>query len=219
MKNIKNYLPDLNTEHKFDKISDDISIYRDEFGIPHIKAKNSFDAFFGQGFATAQDRLWHMEYDRKRAYGKLSELVGESGLVNDEFMGKLNLVSNVKDDFDQLDTSAKEMYVAYSQGVNAYLNTKDTLPIEFELINLTMDPWQPWDSLAVFKVRHIMMGVFEGKIWRSSLLKEFNIDKLVNLFRGYEKNNLVIVLRKSFLKEKNLMLQNIFQMHLIILMI
>ena len=193
MKNIKNYLPDLNTEHKFDKISDDISIYRDEFGIPHIKAKNSFDAFFGQGFATAQDRLWHMEYDRKRAYGKLSELVGESGLVNDEFMGKLNLVSNVKDDFDQLDTSAKEMYVAYSQGVNAYLNTKDTLPIEFELINLTMDPWQPWDSLAVFKVRHIMMGVFEGKIWRSSLLKEFNIDKLVNLFRGYEKNNLVIV--------------------------
>ena len=128
-----------------------------------------------------------MEYDRKRAYGKLSELVGESGLVNDEFMGKLNLVSNVKDDFDQLDTSAKEMYVAYSQGVNAYLNTKDTLPIEFELINLTMDPWQPWDSLAVFKVRHIMMGVFEGKIWRSSLLKEFNIDKLVNLFRGYEK--------------------------------
>ena len=193
MINIKNYLPDLNTEHKFDKISDDISIYRDEFGIPHIKAKNSFDAFFGQGFATAQDRLWHMEYDRKRAYGKLSELVGESGLVNDEFMGKLNLVSNVKDDFDQLDTSAKEMYVAYSQGVNAYLNTKDTLPIEFELINLTMDPWQPWDSLAVFKVRHIMMGVFEGKIWRSSLLKEFNIDKLVNLFRGYEKNNLVIV--------------------------
>ncbi len=181
MKNIKNYLPDLNSEHKFDNISDDISVYRDEFGIPHIKAKNSFDAFFGQGFATAQDRLWHMEYDRKRAYGKLSELVGESGLVNDEFMGKLNLVSNVKDDFDQLDTSTKEMYVAYSQGVNAYLNTKDTLPIEFELINLTMDPWQPWDSLAVFKVRHIMMGVFEG--------------------------------------EKNLMLQNIFQMHLIILMI
>lgn len=193
MKNINNYLPDLNTEHKFDKISDDISIYRDEFGIPHIKAKNSFDAFFGQGFATAQDRLWHMEYDRKRAYGKLSELVGTPGFVNDEFMGKLNLISNVKDDFDQLDSSTKEMYVAYSQGVNEYLNTKDTLPIEFDLINLTMDPWQPWDSLAVFKVRHIMMGVFEGKVWRSSLLKEFNIDKLINLFRGYEKNNLVIV--------------------------
>ena len=193
MKNIKNYLPDLNSEHKFDNISDDISVYRDEFGIPHIKAKNSFDAFFGQGFATAQDRLWHMEYDRKRAYGKLAELVGLPGLINDEFMGKLNLISNVKDDFEQLDLSTKEMYVAYSQGVNTYLNTKDTLPVEFELINSTMDLWQPWDSLAVFKVRHIMMGVFEGKIWRSSLLKEFSIDKLVNLFRGYEKNNLVIV--------------------------
>jgi len=193
MKNIENYLPDLNKEHEPDKILDDISIYRDEYGIPHIKAKNSYDAFFGQGFATAQDRMWHMEYDRKRAYGKLSELVGVSGLDNDEFMGSLNIISNVKDDFDQLDKSAKEMYVAYSDGVNAYLNSKDTLPIEFDLINLTIDSWQPWDCLAVFKVRHIMMGVFEGKIWRSSLLKEFQIDKLVNLFRGYEKNNLVIV--------------------------
>ena len=193
MKNIENYLPDLNKEHEPDKILDDISIYRDEYGIPHIKAKNSYDAFFGQGFATAQDRIWHMEYDRKRAYGKLSELVGVSGLDNDEFMGSLNIISNVKDDFDQLDKSAKEMYVAYSDGVNAYLNSKDTLPIEFDLTNLTIDSWQPWDCLAVFKVRHIMMGVFEGKIWRSSLLKEFQIDKLVNLFRGYEKNNLVIV--------------------------
>ena len=193
MKNIENYLPDLNKEHEPDKILDDISIYRDEYGIPHIKAKNSYDAFFGQGFATAQDRMWQMEYDRKRAYGKLSELVGVSGLDNDEFMGSLNIISNVKDDFDQLDKSAKEMYVAYSDGVNAYLNSKDTLPIEFDLINLTIDSWQPWDCLAVFKVRHIMMGVFEGKIWRSSLLKEFQIDKLVNLFRGYEKNNLVIV--------------------------
>ena len=193
MKNIENYLPDLNKEHEPDKILDDISIYRDEYGIPHIKAKNSYDAFFGQGFATAQDRMWHMEYDRKRAYGKLSELIGVSGLDNDEFMGSLNIISNVKDDFDQLDKSAKEMYVAYSDGVNAYLNSKDTLPIEFDLTNLTIDSWQPWDCLAVFKVRHIMMGVFEGKIWRSSLLKEFQIDKLVNLFRGYEKNNLVIV--------------------------
>ena len=193
MKNIENYLPNLKKEHQSDKISDDISIYRDEYGIPHIKAKNSYDAFFGQGFATAQDRLWHMEYDRKRAYGKLAELVGVSGLVNDEFMGKLNLISNVKDDFDKLDQPAKEMYLAYSEGVNAYLNSKDTLPVEFDLTNLTIDLWHPWDSLAVFKVRHIMMGVFEGKIWRSSLLKEFQIDKLVNLFRGYEKNNLVIV--------------------------
>ena len=96
MKNIENYLPDLNKEHELDKILDDISIYRDEYGIPHIKAKNSYDAFFGQGFATAQDRLWHMEYDRKRAYGKLSELIGLAGLVNDEFMGKLNLISNIK---------------------------------------------------------------------------------------------------------------------------
>jgi len=92
MKNLKEYLPDLKSKIKSNKINDDLDIFRDEYGIPHIYAKNEYDAFFGQGFATAQDRLWHMEYDRKRAYGKLSEIIGNNGLDNDKFMGALNIL-------------------------------------------------------------------------------------------------------------------------------
>ena len=94
MKNLKEYLPDLKSKITSNKINDDLDIYRDEYGIPHIYAKNEYDAFFGQGFATAQDRLWHMEYDRKRAYGKLSEIIGNNGLDNDKFMGTLNILNN-----------------------------------------------------------------------------------------------------------------------------
>ena len=193
MKNIFEFLPDYNSEVTSNKISDDLKIYRDQYGIPHIDAKNEYDAFFGQGFATAQDRMWHMESDRKKAYGKLSEILGESGLDSDKFMGCLNILSNVKDDFSKLENNAKNMYIAYADGVNEYIDNCNILPIEFELINKSIEKWEPWDCLAVFKSRHIMMGVFEGKLWRGSLLKKFKISDLKNIFKGYEKNALVIV--------------------------
>ena len=50
-----------------------IQIIRDQHGIPHVRATSTHDAFYGQGFATAQDRLWHMDYDRHKAYGRWSE--------------------------------------------------------------------------------------------------------------------------------------------------
>ena len=53
-----------------------VEILRDQWGIPHVRAGNPADAFFGQGFATAEDRFWHMDRDRRMAYGTLAELVG-----------------------------------------------------------------------------------------------------------------------------------------------
>ena len=211
MKNLKEYLPDLKSKIISNKINDDLDIYRDEYGIPHIYAKNEYDAFFGQGFATAQDRLWHMEYDRKRAYGKLSEIIGNNGLDNDKFMGALNILDNVKSDFKLLDDNSKNMYQAYSDGVNEYLNQNDVLPIEFALINKTIGKWEPWDCLAVFKARHIMMGVFEGKIWRNSLIQKFDLSKLRNLFSGYEEGSLVIVPPEDLYKGKDVDPQEHFE--------
>ena len=139
MKNFNEYLPDLTSEIITQQTDSNLDIYRDEYGIPHIYASSDYDAFFGQGFATAQDRLWHMQYDRKRAYGKLSELLGIDGLSNDKFMGALDILSNVKSDFEHLDDDSKIMYKAYSDGVNEFLSQKDSLSIEFELINKTME--------------------------------------------------------------------------------
>jgi len=37
-----------------------VEVLRDEWGIPHIYARNTHDLFFAQGYVTAQDRLWQM---------------------------------------------------------------------------------------------------------------------------------------------------------------
>ena len=64
---LRNVLPDVCSDQYFKKLNQQVEIFRDNWGIPHIRADNESDAFFAQGFVTAQDRLWHMDFDRHRA--------------------------------------------------------------------------------------------------------------------------------------------------------
>ena len=57
----------------------DVEVLRDEWGVPHIYAKDMDDLFFAQGFVVAQDRLWQMELWRRTAEGRVAELVGPAG--------------------------------------------------------------------------------------------------------------------------------------------
>ena len=57
----------------------DVQVWRDAWGIPHARAADEHDAWFAQGFVTAQDRLWAMEYDRRRAVGRWAEVAGKNG--------------------------------------------------------------------------------------------------------------------------------------------
>ena len=94
----------------------DVRVVRDKHGIPHIRATSTHDAFFGQGFATAQDRLWHMDYDRRRAYGRWAEFVGESGIEHDKQMRRFQLHASTEGDWDALNDDTKAMFEASSSG-------------------------------------------------------------------------------------------------------
>src|SRR5688572_15999577 len=64
-------------------VGQDVEIVRDERGIPHIFAVNDVDLFFAFGWAMAQDRLWQLDYLRRKALGRLAEILGESALATD----------------------------------------------------------------------------------------------------------------------------------------
>src|SRR5688572_7342732 len=57
-----------------------VEILRDGHGIPHVFAASIDDAYFGLGFAHAQDRLWQMEMNRRVAAGRLAEVLGAGAL-------------------------------------------------------------------------------------------------------------------------------------------
>jgi penicillin amidase len=47
-----------------------ITVYRDDYGAPHIFSQEIEGLFYGFGYATAQDRLFQMELIRLFAWGE-----------------------------------------------------------------------------------------------------------------------------------------------------
>ena len=66
-------------------LKNEVEVYYDDYGIPHIYAQNELDARRALGYVHAQDRLWQMELVRRIAAGRLSELFGKKLVRNDKF--------------------------------------------------------------------------------------------------------------------------------------
>ncbi len=164
--------PDLNAP---------LTIRRDTFGVAHIEAANEHDAWFGQGFVAAQDRLWQMEYDRRRAVGRWAEAAGTSGLAADRLARRLGIEAAAKADLEVMAAEVRAMFEAYAQGVNAFLGSKPKLPPEYALTGIAPEPWEPWHSVAVFKIRHILMGLWQWKVACAGLLGRVGPEKWKSL--------------------------------------
>ena len=98
-------------------------VYRDAWGIPHARAGSEVDAFFVQGFVTAQDRLWQMEYDRRRGSGRWAEVVGESAVEQDVMMRRFRLADSAQADYEAVAEGTRQLMDAYAAGVNAWIGT------------------------------------------------------------------------------------------------
>ena len=190
---LKSAIPSLTGSVQLRGLQGTVKVFRDRYGIPHMKAESELDAFFAQGFVTAQDRLWHMEYDRRRGSGRWAEAVGESAVAQDKMMRRFRLEASAKADYQVMDPHTKDVFDAYAAGVNAFITSGDALPVEYRITRLEPEPWQPWDGLTAYKVRHISMGVFESKVWRARMVREVGPEATGKLFPGFEPGYLMIL--------------------------
>ena len=190
---LKSAIPNLTGTVHLAGLHGAVKVFRDQYGIPHIKAESEMDAFFAQGFVTAQDRLWHMEYDRRRGSGRWAEAVGEQGVAQDKMMRRFRLEASAKADYKVMNAHTKSVFDAYAAGVNAFIHSGGALPVEYRITGLESEPWQPWDGLIAYKVRHISMGVFESKVWRARMVREMGPEAAGKLFPGVEPGYLMIL--------------------------
>lgn len=190
---LKRALPRLDETVRLGGLKSQVNVYRDGLGIPHIQASGEMDAFYAQGFVTTQDRLWQMEYDRRRGAGRWAEAVGLTALAQDKLMRRFRLEASARADYQAVSGHTRDMLDAYAAGVNAFIDTTSDLPIEYRITGLEPEPWQPWDGLVVYKVRHILMGVFESKLWRARMVSKLGAERAAKLFPGYQPGQLLIL--------------------------
>jgi penicillin amidase len=139
-----------------------VSIVRDRWGIPHVRATTTHDAFFAQGFCMGQDRAWQIELQRHMARGSAAALINKGLLNLDRSNRTLGFGRLADQEWKHQTAEARAVLEAYAAGVNAALATQP-VPFEFRVLGHTMQPWAPADSLAIIKM------VSAGQIWAAKL--------------------------------------------------
>jgi penicillin amidase len=166
--------PETNTTLKISGLTAEVKVVRDKAGVPHIYANNLTDLFIAQGYVTAQDRLWQLEFNRRVGSGRLSEVLGSAALDNDKFLRTIGLRRAAEQELPLLAPEARTIIESYSQGINAFIDThKDNLPIEFTLLGFTPEPWTPLDSVTWGKVMaYDLGGNYTNEILRAALVEK-----------------------------------------------
>ena len=77
-------LPQLDGSAALPGLQKEVTVERDLWGVPHIRADSVEDLAEAQGYVMAQDRLWQMDLLRRVARGHLSEILGKSTLAIDK---------------------------------------------------------------------------------------------------------------------------------------
>ena len=133
-------------------MKENIKIYRDKNGIPHIEAENQVDIYRGLGFLHASDRGMQMLLMRILGRGRLSECLNSSdeSLNTDKFFRKMNWHKNITENLSELTDFAKNVLEAYCEGVNEVFAKK--IPTEYKLLGYKPEPWLPEDIVIISRM-------------------------------------------------------------------
>lgn len=174
---------------EYRQIKDAVSLQYDSNQVVHIFAENPADLYFAQGWATARDRLWQMDFSARLGQGRLSQVVGEKGLALDRLFVRLQIEEVARKSLELIrqDPRSFEALQAYSEGVNAYLKTLDRShwPLEFKILDYEPEPWSPLKSVVIAKLMTFQLSAMSSdlKLSRSALkLTQAQIDELFPYF-------------------------------------
>ncbi|MDZ8052850.1 MAG: penicillin acylase family protein [Aulosira sp. ZfuVER01] len=179
----------------------EVTVQRDQWGVPHIYAANSHDLFMAQGYIHAQDRFWQMDFWRHIGSGRLAEMFGDSQLATDKYLRTMGWARVAQQEIAQMNAEMKAYLEAYSEGVNAYLaeHQGSALSLEYAVLKLLNpeykpEPWQMLHSLTWGKVMAYDLGRnFEREIERTILLQTLNLAQVEQLFPPYPQDLPVIL--------------------------
>ncbi|GHG01499.1 penicillin acylase family protein [Streptomyces zaomyceticus] len=151
-----------------------IEVYRDAWGVPHLRAADPDELSFAQGRATARDRAWQLEVERHRAQGTTAAFLGPAELAWDTFARRSRLADTARRCFERLereDPRTAAWVRAYVDGVNDGLAEGAGRAPEFTETGLAPGRWEPWTPLAVWLTTHILFAGFPTKLWREEVAR------------------------------------------------
>ena len=160
-----------------------VRIVRAGAGVPHVFADAPRDLFFGYGLALAQDRLWQIDHLRRRALGRLAEVLGPDAVGSDRRNRLLDFGRLADRELAALSDEATVALDGFAAGINAWIaQVRNNLPVEFDVLDYAPEPWSPRDSLALMRaffwqltgrLENIAAGEAAGRVLGDALATDF----------------------------------------------
>ncbi|AXE23112.1 penicillin amidase [Streptomyces globosus] len=161
--------------------ADDFELYRDDWGIPHLRAPDPLRLAYAQGRATALDRAWQLEVERHRSQGAGAAILGPDSLAWDRFARQSRLDDTARRCHEALDPETAAWVGAYVDGVNDGLARGAARDERFARTGHTPAPWEPWVPLGIWIATHILFAGFATKLWRERAARALG-DEAATLF-------------------------------------
>jgi acyl-homoserine lactone acylase PvdQ len=136
-------------------LAQSVTIYRDEWGVPHIDAPTDEGVVFGFAFTQCEDYFWQVEDSYLQCLGRYAEVVGDAGLESDLLNNSFEVVSRSKVDFNEIEPKLQKICAAYAAGLNYYLATHPQVKPRL------LTHFEPWNVLAF--ERFTLLNFIYGK--------------------------------------------------------
>jgi penicillin G amidase len=186
------------TSTKLEGLSGPVTVTRDQWGVPHIKAGTDLDAFWAQGYVHAQDRLWQMELNRRTGAGRLSEILGDAALDQDKFLRTWGFYRAAQASESALSEHTRAVLKAYAAGVNAFI-AEGKLPLEFTLVGSKPEPWVIADSLVWAKMLAFdLADNWSSEVTNTETVKKLGLEGLNEIEPGVRPGTPTIVRLEEF---------------------
>lgn len=143
-----------------------VTIVRDAYGVPSITGDSDLNAWWGAGYAVAQDRLFQLEAFRHATKGRLAELTGKDALEDDLISRRDYYTADERAQMlARMPAESRARLEAYRDGVNRWIRHVNLdlldpvgvldLPAEYVATLTPVEPWTLDDSVAI--------GIFLGR--------------------------------------------------------
>lgn len=179
-------LPITSGTVELDGIRGPVTIDRDRWGVPYIKARNDADAWFGLGFTHGQDRAFQIEILLRAMRGTLAALTGPDALPIDRLSRRIGFHRSAVKQLDALDDDVRETLESYARGVSAGATSGGRVAHEFAFLRSKPTPYEATDVLALMKLTAFLLASnWDSELVRYKMLLEDGVEAVKALDPTY----------------------------------
>lgn len=151
-------------------LAEDVTIIRDEFGVPHVFGPTDASVVFGSTYARAEDEFLYMEQAYIKLLGRAAAVSGSDWLEWDIFLRKLEIEKHSRQEYLHAPAEIKALCDAFAEGMNYFLKTHP------EIQPLLITHFEPWHALAGYRLFHVsgIDGETQKQIGQPGVLSAFS---------------------------------------------